>query len=95
MGWLVGLVIAFLIISFLRNAPVIGPFVFKPLFDMAWFFIAFVVLVGAAWIAYEMTPEDRIPAEVHEFMEGVYAAVEGEINDTPPGHLEEGEADAL
>lgn len=79
MSWFIGFVIVVLFVSFLRNAPIIGPYFFKPIFDMIWFMIAFAVIVSIIVVAVAMAPEGAIPESVNLYIDDVLS----QITDTP------------
>ncbi|WP_155825925.1 hypothetical protein [Hirschia maritima] len=71
MTWIIVFVVVVLAISFLRNAPIVGPFIFKPLFDLIWFAIAATVLAGILYVAVVMSPEGTFPAPIENFVNNI------------------------
>ncbi len=88
MNWVIGFVIIALVVMFLRNAPVVGPLIFKPLFDVMWFVIAIGVLGGVAWFAYLVVPDDQIPDEIHDIADGIGEKMNEGFNNTDALPLE-------
>lgn len=79
MSWFIGFVLVVLFVSFLRNAPIIGPYFFKPIFDMIWFAIAFMVIASIVFVAIAMAPEGTIPESVTLYIDDVFSR----MTDTP------------
>ncbi len=71
MGWVFLFVFLMLLITFLRNAPVVGSLIFKPLFDLIWIVVALGILGVGLFVAYVLTPAEYIPEPVHNAVENL------------------------
>ena len=71
MGWVVLFVFVMLLIIFLRNAPVVGSLIFKPLFDLIWIVVALAILGVGLVVIYILTPAEYIPQPVHNAVENL------------------------
>lgn len=89
MSWFIGLVVFVLFVSFLRNAPIIGPYFFKPIFDMIWFAIAFMVIASIVFVAIAMAPEGTIPESVNLYIDDVFSRMT-DSSDISESDVEEG-----